>query len=91
MAIGYLLLRSKLYHHEFFCFVPLLCMYVCMYVFTYVTECNDGDARLLNGTSPQSGRVEVCYDGVWGTVCSDMWQAIDAGVVCRQLGFSSKG
>ena len=53
--------------------------------------CTEGDIRLEGTVSPLAGRVEVCYDGVWGTVCSDYWSRADATVVCRQLGLSSTG
>ena len=47
--------------------------------------CTHGDIRLRDGLTSY-GRVEVCNNGVWGTVCSDSWGTQDAQVACRQLG-----
>ncbi len=53
--------------------------------------CTDDDLRLDTTVAPIGGRVEVCHDGVWGSVCNEMWSTIDAQVACNQLGLPSSG
>uniref|UniRef100_A0A8C0Q2T1 Calcium activated nucleotidase 1 n=1 Tax=Canis lupus familiaris TaxID=9615 RepID=A0A8C0Q2T1_CANLF len=49
----------------------------------------DGDMRLANGDTANEGRVEIFYSGRWGTVCDNLWDLMDASVVCRALGFEN--
>ena len=55
-----------------------------------LTACTNGDLRLMNGTEPslREGRVEICYNNTYGSICDDFWDIVDASVVCRQLGFN---
>ena len=54
-------------------------------------ECTDGSVRLRGRATILEGRVELCLNNTWGTICNSQWSNYDARVVCRQLGFSSAG
>ena len=55
------------------------------------TNCTHGDLRLRSGSTVREGRVEVCINRVWSTICDTLWDNRDAQVVCRQLGMTSLG
>ena len=67
----------------------------------YTTEsdtslCNDGEVRLFEvrlfdgeNFNQREGRVEMCFNGVWGAVCADGWDEVAANIVCTQLGYEN--
>ena len=56
------------------------------------SQCNHGEVRLVGGSVPSEGRVEICINTyTWGTVCDDGWDDRDASIVCRQLGYGPDG
>ena len=60
-------------------------LHIIQYFFSII-ECKEGEIRLAGGNE-SFGRVEICADGMFGSVCDDEWDDRDAQVVCNQLGF----
>ena len=55
-------------------------------------ECNEDDVRLSDGATRLEGRVEICRNGAWGTLCHSYFDhSEEARVVCRLLGLSVVG
>ena len=49
-----------------------------------------GDVRLIDGPNDFNGRVEICDEEEWKSVCDHGWNRNDAFVVCRQLGYEQR-
>lgn len=64
-------------------------MKACENNYLYFTDCYKSHIRLVGGRKKYEGRLEVLYQGRWGTVCNRNFDMNDANVACRQLGFKS--
>jgi deleted-in-malignant-brain-tumors protein 1 len=53
--------------------------------------CTQAAIRLQGGSTSTEGRVEICSNNMWGTVCGDLWDNTDARVACAQLGLPGSG
>ena len=56
------------------------------------TVCANDTLRLVGGHNAKEGRVQVCENGEWHSICSDNWSVMDgkADVVCSTLGYSAE-
>ena len=50
-------------------------------------SCIYGTIKLV-GDDDYSGKVEICINHMWTSICNNNWDEKDAIVACRQLGFS---
>ena len=49
--------------------------------------CSSGEVRIASQDPPDAGRVEVCVNNAWGTICNDdLFGSPEAMVLCYQLG-----
>lgn len=53
--------------------------------------CKNGKARLVGGRNAYEGRVEICFNGEWGSVCGLQWYDSSVDLVCKQLGYKTPG
>ena len=51
-------------------------------------DCTDYDTQLVGGASPNEGKVLMCLNGVWGTLCDETFSKTDAQIVCYDAGYS---
>lgn len=68
-------------------------LYFALPAFTFLvndvqqSNCSTGAIRLTGGSNEYEGRVELCVNGVWGSVCDYGWDQYEADTVCKQLGY----
>ena len=83
-------LCNRYQHIEIDCEGTCTIIYHCCSYSIHTVPCVDGTARLSGSSLVNQGRVEVCINNTWETICGNL-DANDKMIVCQQLGFSSAG
>ena len=52
--------------------------------------CYEGQVQFVGGPNRAEGRVEVCQNNAYGTICDEGWDDQDAKVACRSASFFGK-
>ena len=64
---------------------------VCQAIETLSSSCTTGSVRLRDGNNSLEGRVEVCINNAWGTVCDSTFSEDEARVICSLMGSPING
>ena len=67
--------------HKINCHKFIICTHI------LIDTCYYGEIRLVGGENEMEGRVKMCINNRWGTVCNSEWSPAHTKVVCRSLGF----
>ena len=77
------------------CLCLKICQFICHNLFVgdivVPDKCTHGEVRLVGSTWPWQGRVEVCINNLWTSICDSSWSPYDAQTVCSQLGYPRTG
>lgn len=56
-------------------------------------DCKDDDLRLVGGKSEREGSLQICRNGVWGSICErrSTFRYTEASIACADLGYNPAG
>ena len=70
--------------------IVLTLHYSTFLIISLAATCFTSETRLIGGQTEREGRLEVCSNGRWGTVCGGPWSSSHTKVACRHLGFNDR-
>lgn len=84
-------LFSQVCHIDYYSWLKVILTIILVAFAPSIGTCTHGDLKLVGDDDCDEGLVEVCLNGHWGTVNIEGWDANEATVVCKQLGYYARG